>query len=67
MNRANGLDRSTSGGLRWPLGRTTGVPETTTVPARPWYPMGRCFQFGGRSGESGRKIAPTFLACACEE
>jgi hypothetical protein len=25
-----------SGGLRWPRGRTTGVPLTTTVPARPW-------------------------------
>ena len=22
--------------LRWPQGRTTSVPETTTVPARPW-------------------------------
>ena len=25
-----------SGALRCPLGRVTGVPETTTVPARPW-------------------------------
>ena len=24
----------------WPLGRRMGVPETTTVDARPWYPMG---------------------------
>jgi hypothetical protein len=24
------------GGLRWPCGRMTGVPLTTTVPARPW-------------------------------
>src|ERR1700722_13841235 len=24
------------GPLRWPLGRTMSVPETTTVPARPW-------------------------------
>ena len=24
------------GAFRWPLGRTTGVPDTTTVPARPW-------------------------------
>ena len=23
-------------GDRWPVGRTTGVPEGTTVPARPW-------------------------------
>ena len=22
------------------------VPDTTTVPERPWYPIGRCFQFG---------------------
>jgi len=27
---------SAPGGRRWPHGRTTGVPETTTVPARPW-------------------------------
>ena len=26
----------TPGALRWPEGRTTSVPETTTVPARPW-------------------------------
>ncbi len=24
------------GALRWPFGRTTSVPETTTVPDRPW-------------------------------
>ena len=24
------------GALRWPWGRTTSVPETTTVPERPW-------------------------------
>jgi hypothetical protein len=24
------------GGLRWPQGRTMSVPETTTVPERPW-------------------------------
>jgi hypothetical protein len=27
---------SSAGALRWPFGRTTGVPETATVPARPW-------------------------------
>ena len=25
-----------AGALRWPEGRTTSVPETTTVPDRPW-------------------------------
>ncbi|SCD30797.1 hypothetical protein GA0115236_10063 [Streptomyces sp. IgraMP-1] len=25
-----------AGAFRWPLGRTTSVPETTTVPERPW-------------------------------
>ena len=25
-----------AGALRWPRGRTTSVPETTTVPDRPW-------------------------------
>jgi hypothetical protein len=25
-----------SAALRWPQGRTIGVPLTTTVPARPW-------------------------------
>lgn len=24
----------------WPFGRRIGVPETTTVEARPWYPIG---------------------------
>jgi hypothetical protein len=24
----------------------TGVPDTTTDEARPWYPTGRCSQFG---------------------
>ena len=27
---------SSVGAFRWPCGRTTGVPEPTTVPARPW-------------------------------
>ena len=42
-------------------------PDGTTVPERPWYPIGSHFQFGGRSAASGRKIAPTFRACCSEE
>ena len=38
-----------------PYGRRTGVPDTITVPARPWYPIGWCRQFGLRP-EPGRKI-----------
>ena len=38
---------------------TQGVPITEL--ARPWYPTGRCFQFG-MSGLSGRNIDPTLVA-----
>ena len=30
------LGASASGAFAWPCGRRTGVPLTTTVPARPW-------------------------------
>ena len=50
------------GALRCPRGRTMSVPDTTTVPARPWYPMGRCFQFGVSASPSGRKMRPTLVA-----
>ena len=30
-----------SSGLVWPMGRLTGVPETTTEDALPWYPTGK--------------------------
>jgi hypothetical protein len=43
------------------------VPLTTTVPARPWYPIGRCFQFGGSGSVFGRKMRPTFAAWFSEE
>jgi len=42
------------------------VPDTTTVPARPWYPTGRWVQFGG-SSEEPRRIAETFSAWWREE
>ena len=57
---------SSVGALRWPDGRITGVPETCTVPARPWYPIGRCFQFGVSGAESGRNIRPRFSAWCWE-
>ena len=58
---------SASGGLRCPLGRTTSVPDTTTVPARPWYPIGRCFQFGSSGGCPGRNSLPRLVACSSDE
>jgi hypothetical protein len=47
---------------RWPFGRVTGVPETTTVPERPWYPMGMCFQLGVSGSPPGRNSRPTLVA-----
>src|SRR3954465_9165104 len=52
---------------RCPQGRTIGVPDGTTVPARPWYPIGRGSQFGGNGSEPGRKIWLTFVAWSREE
>ena len=60
-------DGPTSPGPRCPDGRTIGVPETTTVPARPWYPTGRCRQFGRIGGWPGRKMRPTLAAWCSEE
>ena len=37
---------SVSLGLVWPIGRRTGVPETTIDEDRPWYPTGKYFQLG---------------------
>lgn len=34
---------SSSLGRVWPLGRWMGVPDTTTLEARPWYPTGKYF------------------------
>jgi hypothetical protein len=48
--------------LRCPLGQRTWVPDTTTVPDRPWYPIGMCFQLGVSGRAPGRKIFPTLLA-----
>ncbi len=56
-----------SGPGRCPLGRRTGVPLGTTVPARPWYPTGRCRQFGRSGSASGRNIRPTFVAWWSDE
>ena len=66
-SRVDGPNTGPSGLARCPLGRTTGVPETTTVPARPWYPIGRCRQFGSSGGWPGRRILPTFAAWCSEE
>ena len=44
-------------GRRWPTGRRMSVPVTTTVPARPWYPIGIQRQFGRRGGSSGTEHA----------
>ena len=57
---------ASDGAFRWPFGRTTGVPETTTVPARPWYPIGIHFQFGVSAAWSGRNIWPMFEAWSSE-
>jgi hypothetical protein len=38
------------------------VPDTTIVPARPWYPIGKYSQLAGSAGESGRNSLPTFSA-----
>ena len=54
------------GSRNCPDGRTTGVPDTATVPARPVYPIGRCLQLGVNGGEPGRKIRPTFSAWSRE-
>ncbi len=51
-----------SGSRCCPLGRLIGVPLTTTVPARPWYPIGMCSQFALSGGPSGRSIRPMFEA-----
>ena len=58
---------SSSGAFCWPHGRTTGVPLTTIVPARPWYPIGRWRQLGVSGSESGRKIVPTLEAWSREQ
>ncbi len=53
---------SAPGGRRWPRGRRTGVPETRTVPERPWYPIGRWRQLGVSGSASGRNMRPRFSA-----
>ena len=58
---------SSEGDFDWPHGRTIGVPLTTTVPARPWYPTGRWRQFGKSGSESGRKSRPRLVACSSDE
>ena len=58
---------SSAGAFDWPQGRRIGVPLTTTVPARPWYPTGRWRQFGNSGSESGRKSRPRFVACSSDE
>jgi len=40
---------------------------TTTVPARPWYPIGSQRQFGVSGSASGRNIRPIFVACSSDE
>jgi hypothetical protein len=40
---------SASFGLVCPMGRRTGVPETTIDDERPWYPTGKYFQLGMRA------------------
>ena len=47
---------------RCPRGRVTGVPDSTTVPERPWYPTGRYFQLGIRASPPGRNSRPTLVA-----
>jgi hypothetical protein len=65
--RSGPYDGPPDGSRRWPHGRTIGVPETTTVPARPWYPIGWWRQFGVSGSLSGRKIRPTLDAWCSEE
>jgi hypothetical protein len=65
--RVDGPNAGPPSPRRWPHGRTIGVPETVTVPARPWYPIGRCHQFSGMSGWFGRRIRPTLEACQADE
>ena len=62
-SRTDGPNTGPSGPPRWPLGRRTGVPDTTTVPERPWYPIGRCFQLGVSGADPGRNMRPALVAC----
>ena len=50
-----------------PIGRCTGVPDTTTEPARPWYATGMRRQFGINGSLSGRRICPRFVAWWIDE
>ena len=45
-------------GRVWPMGRRMGVPLTTMLEARPWYPTGMCFQLGSRALSGSRNILP---------
>ena len=56
-----------SSGRVCPLGRTTGVPLTTTDDARPWYPTGRWSQLGMSALSGPRNMTPTFVACWRDE
>ena len=58
---------ASSSGRCWPLGRTTSVPLTTTEDARPWYPTGRCSQFGMSAFSGPRNMVPTLVACCRDE
>lgn len=42
-------------------------PETITELARPWYPTGKCFQFGIKALSFPRNMIPTFVAWWIDE
>ncbi len=65
-SRSLGPNATPSPTRRCPAGRGTGVPDTTTVPARPWYATGRCRQLGSSGSASGRNSRPRFVACSIE-
>ena len=65
--RADRPFTSASAGFACPHGRRTGVPLTTTVPARPWYPTGSQRQLGSNGSASGRNSRPMFVACSSDE
>src|SRR4029077_8684578 len=61
------LGSSAFGGFNCPHGRRTLVPETTTVDARPLYPIGICSQFGCSALSLPPHMTPNLVACSFDE
>ena len=55
---------SLPGGRVCPLGLRTGMSEGIIDELLPWYPTGKCNQFGIKALSLPRNMVPTLVACS---